>query len=122
MYATIEEIKSIKFDNIEEMAEVLKGLSADEVIGLAKLLGLKWEENDNVRINRMRASIAIRKHFFPGQRRPKKVSPWKKFSIEELIKIAESHGLQWRRSENYKINRMRVTMALKKAGIVPPEK
>jgi hypothetical protein len=118
-----EEAEDLEFTDIEEFAMVMKGMSGTEVVGLAKDLGLEWTENENKGINRMRASMALREHFFPGQRRPKAPkSPWKKFEYSELEKIAKENDLTWTQTEDEKINRMWVIHALKEAGVEAPKR
>ena len=110
------------FETLEEMLSTLKGLSADDVINLAKALGVEWKEHSHVGINRMRATMAMRQTFFPGQRRKRKPQPWKKVPYEEMVKIAKEHGLKWKQTKDERINRMHLTVALEKAGIQPPKK
>lgn len=45
---------------------------------------------------------------------------WKGHSYETLKEIAQKHNLEWRETENEKINLMWVIAALKKAEIQPP--
>jgi hypothetical protein len=115
--------EDLVFTDIEEFAVVMKGMSGEEVITLAKELNLEWTENDNKGINRMRASMALREHFFPGQKRPKAPkSPWKKFEYKELEKIAKENNLTWTQTEDEKINRMWVIHALKEAEVEAPKR
>lgn len=111
------------FASLEEMFKTLKGMSANDVIELAKALGVEWKEcPHHVGINRMRASMAMREKFFPGQRRKRKPQPWKKVPYEEMVKIAQEHGIKWKQTKDKRINRMHLTVALQKAGIEPPKK
>lgn len=115
--------EALSFESIDEFVETMKGMSGEEVIELAQGLNLEWNENANKGINRMRASIALREHFFPGQRRPSgPKSPWKKVPYSEIEAIAKANDLQWTITEDEKINRMWAIHALNKAGITPPVK
>lgn len=115
--------EALSFESIDEFVETMKGMSGEEVIELAQGLELEWNENANKGINRMRASIALREHFFPGQRRPSgPKSPWKKVPYSEIEAIAKANDLQWTITEDEKINRMWAIHALNKAGITPPVK
>jgi hypothetical protein len=115
--------EDLEFTDIEEFAMVMKNMAGEEVISLAKELELEWKEDKNKGINRMRASMALREHFFPGQRRPKAPkSPWKKFEYKELEKIANENELVWTKTEDEKINRMWVIHALKEANVEAPKR
>lgn len=46
---------------------------------------------------------------------------WKGYDYETLKQIALSYNLEWRETENERINKMWVIAALKQAGIEPPE-
>lgn len=109
--------------NVDELAETLKGMEAEALVSMAKDLGLSWNENPHIGINRMRAGIEIRKAIFPGERRTRKPkSPWKNFNLEELVKIAKEHKLDYLETADDRITRMWVIKALKDANITPPEK
>lgn len=115
--------KEMGYATIEELAQDLKARSAEEVITMAKNLGLSWREDAHVGINRMRAAMEIRKALFPGERRPRPPkSGWKNFSYEEMVAIAKKHKLTFKETIDDKINRMWVIKALKDAGITPPQK
>lgn len=118
-----EDEEALSFESIEEFVEAMKGMSGEEVIQLAVGLELEWKENTNKGINRMRASMALREHFFPGQRRPSgPKSPWKKVPYNEIEALAKVNNVQYTVTEDEKINRMWAIHALNKAGITPPVK
>lgn len=113
--------KEMGYANIDELAADLKRRKAEDVIGLAKSLGLTWKEDSHAGINRMRAAMEIRKKVFPGERRtraPK--SGWKKVPYEVMVGLAKDNNLEFRETADEKINRMWVIKALKDANIQPP--
>lgn len=111
------------YSEITKLAEDLKKMKPEEVIGMATELGLTWKEDDHSGINRMRAAMAIRAAIFPGQRRPRPPkSVWRDFETEELEKLARKHKVNWRETIDEKINRMWLIDALKKANVSPPQK
>lgn len=110
-------------NTIDEMSAHLKSLPSKEVIKFVKKLGVSWEEHDNQAINRMRASIALRKAMFPGERRNREPkSAWKPFTLAELEKLAKKHKLQYKKTSDERVTRMWVIKALNDAGIQPPTK
>jgi hypothetical protein len=109
------------FSDMEEFIEVMKGMSGEEVIELAQSLGVTWNEHSHKGINRMRASMAMREKYFPGQKRPKiEKSSWRNIPYKDLEALALQNNLTWTVTADEKINRMWVIDALKKAGIQSP--
>lgn len=119
----VEDIEIPSFNDIVEFSEVMKSLGGKKIVALAKKLDLEWTEHEKLSVQTMRASIALRKHFFPGQRRPKrKKSPWKRIPYQDLKKLALENNLTWTETEDERINRMWVINALKRAGVEAPPK
>lgn len=111
----------VEFSDMEEFIEVMKGMSGEEVIELAQSLGVTWNEHSHKGINRMRASMAMREKYFPGQKRPKiEKSSWRNIPYKDLEALALQNNLTWTVTADEKINRMWVIDALKKAGIQSP--
>ena len=111
----------VEFSDMEEFIEVMKGMSGEEVIELAQSLGVTWNEHSHKGINRMRASMALREKYFPGQKRPKiEKSSWRNIPYKDLEALALQNNLTWTVTADEKINRMWVIDALKKAGIQSP--
>lgn len=118
----VEEVTGeVEFSDMEEFIEVMKGMSGEEVIELAQSLGVTWNEHSHKGINRMRASMAMREKYFPGQKRPKiEKSSWRNIPYKDLEALALQNNLTWTVTADEKINRMWVIDALKKAGIQSP--
>ncbi|MNW28289.1 hypothetical protein D3C74_51110 [compost metagenome] len=113
----------IGWEDIEALVAHLKPMKAEHVIKLARDLDLTWKEDTHLGINRMRAAMAIRTVCFPGERRPRpKPSVWKKFSLEELEKLAKKNNLSYRETIDPKVNRMWIIVALNEANVQPPKK
>lgn len=55
-------------------------------------------------------------------KKPKAYKPWRKFDYEPLVSFAQSHGIDWKRNPNEKVDRMQLVAALKASGIQEPEK
>ena len=101
----------------------LKGFSLAELIKAAEEAHVKtWGSINHEAIRKMRLIMELKEHFYPvpeGMALPtsSKKSEWSKVQLEDLFKIASSHGITIKESSNPGIQRMRLTMALKKAGI-----
>ena len=101
----------------------LKGFSLAELIKAAEEAHVKtWGSINHEAIRKMHLIMELKEHFYPvpeGMALPtsSKKSEWSKVQLEDLFKIASSHGITIKESSNPGIQRMRLTMALKKAGI-----
>jgi hypothetical protein len=54
-------------------------------------------------------------------KKPKKNRPWRKFNNEQLEAFAIKHGVEWRKNDNPKVNRMFLVKALDDSGLDAPE-
>lgn len=54
-------------------------------------------------------------------RKPKKDRPWRKFTTEELEAFATAKGVEWKKNENEKVNRMFLVKALDDSGLEAPK-
>lgn len=104
----------------------LKGFSLAELVKAAEEAHVKtWGSINHEAIRKMRLIMELKEHFYPvpeGMALPtsskkSEKSEWSKVQLEDLFKIASSHGITIKESSNPGIQRMRLTMALKKAGI-----
>lgn len=96
-----------------------KSLDTEEVIEWGKALGVTFKPcPDSEAIHRMRACMAILYHFFPKEAKPKKESPYKKYSLEDLIQMAAEKDVPYEPTDDQRILRMRVIMALRAAKVI----
>jgi len=69
-------------------------------------------------IHRMRACMAVLYHYFPRQTAAKKTSKYKAYSNDQLVQLATENGVLYEASEDDRITRMRVIMALRAAKVI----
>jgi hypothetical protein len=122
---TPEEVKASMpdFETLDELKEFIKDLDTPTLEYLAKGLRLEWTPTYHANIHRMRIAMAMHRYFFPELFKPKetkkKKAKYGDYSTEQLFKMAEEHGITFKKSGNEPIDRMRVIMELKKAGHLP---
>lgn len=120
----IQEVQSkVSQMTIIEFNDYIKHFSLEALIQMAETAGVKtWEDIDNEPIRKMRLLMEIKGHYFPNDKTPVKPnSCWKKNSLEELLELAQEHDLTFKASNDPKIQRMWVIMALKEAGLTPDD-
>jgi hypothetical protein len=119
-----EEIKSAMptFENLDELKEFIKDIDTATLEYMATGLGLDWNPTYHQNIHRMRVAMAMQKHFFPELFQPKeskkKKAKYGDHDTDSLFSLAEEKKIEVKRSGNEPIDRMRVIMELKKAGIL----
>lgn len=119
-----DEIKSAfpEFEDIDELKEFIKDIDTPTLEYLATGLGLEWNPTYHKNIHRMRIAMEIQKHFFPELFKPKdkkgKKAKYGDYDTDTLFKMAEDGKVEVKRSGNDPIDRMRVIMKLKDAGIL----
>lgn len=110
-----------KFDNLEELKEIIRELDTHTLEYLAKGLELNWTPTYHVNIHRMRIAMSMHKHFFPELFEPKeskKKAKYSDMSTKELMKLLEDNKLEFKASGNEAIDRMKAIMLLKSEGHV----
>lgn len=120
----IQEVQSkVSQMTIIEFNDYIKHFSLEALIQMAETAGVKtWEDIDNEPIRKMRLLMEIKGHYFPNDKTPVKPnSCWKKNTLEELLELAQEHDLTFKASNDPKIQRMWVIMALKEAGLTPDD-
>lgn len=120
----IQEVQSkVSQMTIIEFNDYIKHFSLEALIQMAETAGVKtWEDIDNEPIRKMRLLMEIKGHYFPNDKTPVKPnSCWKKNTLEELLELAQEHNLTFKASNDSKIQRMWVIMALKEAGLTPDD-
>lgn len=126
-YGTDEEIaeaeKIAKESTLEEFYSKIKNFTVDALSKMATTVGLSdWSNMENSTIRRMHLMADIKKYYFPNDSLPiKKKSVWSKTSLEDMLKLADSKGVEYKKYEDEKIQRMRVTVALNLAGLTPED-
>jgi len=113
-----------EFESLDEFKEFFKDIDTPTAEYLARGLGATWNESPHAQINRMRVSMAMQRVLFPDQFQPKETEKKRKakygdHGTEELFELAKKHKVKFDKSGNEPIDRMRVIMALKKAGHLP---
>lgn len=124
---TPEEIQEVQ-DKVGQMTIVefnnfIKHFSVEALIQMAETAGVNtWESIDNEPIRRMRLLMELKGHYFPNEKTPVKPnSGWRKIELAELIKLAKSKKVEYKTSDDEKIQRMHVVIALNKAGLTPDD-
>lgn len=69
-------------------------------------------------IHRMRVAMAILYHHFPKETAPKKESPYKQYTTEQLVSMALEHEIVFEACEDDRILRMRAIMALRAHKVI----
>ena len=69
-------------------------------------------------IHRMRACMAILYKHFPKQTSPKKESPYKAYSTEQLVSMALDNNVVFETCDDERILRMRAIMALRAHNVI----
>lgn len=105
--------------SIEEFSKNLRKVPTDEVIKFALDNTDGFDAhyaagNDNIR--RMKAVMCIKEKFFAGQSIEHKKSGFRKESVEDLMKFADSVGVAYTTNKDARIQKMWVTHALTQAG------
>jgi hypothetical protein len=98
----------------------IKPLTNEQVLEWVAQEGLEVKDYGSEPINRMRQIMAIKELHFPSEKKPsnKKESPYKKYETEELVQMALDNGVLFEPTEDERINRMRVIMALRTHNLV----
>lgn len=120
----IQEVQSkVEQMTIVEFNNFIKHFSVDALVQMAETAGVNtWESIDNNPIRRMRLLMELKGHYFPNEKTPVKPSSgWRKIELAELVKLAKSHKVEYKTSDDEKIQRMHVVIALNKAGLTPDD-
>lgn len=123
-----EDSEGIEFPEVGHYSEqkalkkFIKGLSDADLAEWVALEGLEVKHNDNAAILRMRNAMAINALHFPDSVRkskPKKESPYKQYTTEQLVQMALDNDIEVKDAKgDSRIERMYTIMALREAGIV----
>jgi predicted nucleic acid-binding protein len=102
------------FTDPKALKKHYKGLTDGELCEWIELEGLEFKPNDHESINRMRMCMAVLYHHFPADApKPKEKSKYADYTDLALIEMAVEHDVPVLVTDDAKIMRMRVIMALK---------
>lgn len=122
---TPEQIKEVE-DNIkslslEQFTTSVRHFTVDALATLAEDAGIDTQDGiANEPIRRMRLLMGLKAFYYPNEKTPvKAASEWKKIALEDLVALAADKKVEYKGSDDDKIQRMRVIVALKAAGLTP---
>lgn len=115
-------------DNVSKLTVVefnnfIKHFSISSLVEMAENAGVDtWEKVDNEPIRRMRLLMEIKTHYYPTDKTPvRPKSNWKKIGLDSLVELANQNSLEYRVSDDKRIQRMWVIFALNAAGLTPQD-
>jgi hypothetical protein len=107
------------FADDKSIKKFYKQLDQATLDNWVQLEGLEYKAcEDQPAIHRMRACMAILYLHFPKQTTPKKESPYKQYSTEQLVQMALDNEVAFEACEDDKILRMRAIMALRASKVI----
>ena len=101
----------------------IKHFTVDALVALADAAGVKnWDSITNEPIRKMRLLMEINAFYYPQDKTPVKPnSEWRKVELADLMALAKKHKLSFKKSDDEKIQRMWVIMAIKAANLTPQD-
>lgn len=101
----------------------IKHFTVDALVALADAAGVKnWDSITNEPIRKMRLLMEIKAFYYPQDKTPVKPnSEWRKVELADLMALAKKHKLSFKKSDDEKIQRMWVIMAIKAANLTPQD-
>lgn len=101
----------------------IKHFTVDALVALADAAGVKnWDSITNEPIRKMRLLMEIKAFYYPQDKTPVKPnSEWRKVALSDLLALAKKHKLDYKKSDDEKIQRMWVIMAIKAANLTPQD-
>lgn len=119
----MKKVVAVKYPEVgtvdaKALKKAIKGLSDAEVAEWVGLYNLTVKDYGHASINRMRQAMAITGLHFPSTIKvsTKTPSPYAAYSDLQLIELAANESVPVLVTEDARIMRMRVIMALKAAG------
>lgn len=109
-----------QFVEQKDLQKFYKQLPTETLEDWAKVEGVEYKAcADSEPIHRMRVAMAILyKHFPKEPSKSKQESPYKKYSLEDLVNMAIENEVPVEPTEDERIMRMRTIMALKAAKVL----
>lgn len=124
---TPEQVQQVQ-DNVSSMtitefSSFVSHFSVEALETLAVAAGVNtWDNITNAPIRKMRLLMELKAHYFPNEKTPvKHASGWKKLTLDELLKIAKDNKVDYKTSDDPKIQRMWITLALNSSGLNPED-
>ena len=121
----VEHIKAHGYPEVGQFADekslqkFYKQLSQEQLDEWVALEGLEYKAcPEQPSIHRMRAAMAILYKHFPRETAPKKESPYKQYSTEQLVQLALDHEIAFETCDDERILRMRAIMALRANKVI----
>lgn len=101
----------------------IKHFTVDALVALADAAGVKnWDSITNEPIRKMRLLMEIKAFYYPQDKTPVKPnSEWGKVPLADLLALAKKNKLDYKKSDDEKIQRMWVIMAIKAANLTPQD-
>ena len=101
----------------------IKHFTVDALVALADAAGVKnWDSITNEPIRKMRLLMEIKAFYYPQDKTPVKPnSEWRKVDLADLLALAKKHKLNYKKSDDEKIQRMWLIMAIKAANLTPQD-
>ena len=103
--------------------DYIKHFTVDALVALADAAGIKnWDSISNEQIRKMRLLMEIKAFYYPQDKTPvKPSSEWRKVALADLLSLAKKNKLNYKKSNDEKIQRMWVIMAIKAANLTPQD-
>ena len=102
-----------QFVDQKSLQKFYKQLDIETLKGWIELEGLEVTPTDSEPIYRMRVCMAILYKHFPKETAKKEESPYKKYSLEDLVTMAIENNVPVLATDDDRILRMRTIMALR---------
>jgi len=107
------------FTDPKDLKKFYRKLTNAQLLEWIELEGLTYKPSNHEAINRMRMAMAILyKHFPKPEAKGKKNSKYADLTTEQLIEMASEAEVEYKDSDDLRILRMRVIMALRESGYV----
>jgi len=107
------------FATDKDLKKFYKKLTDAQITEWLELEGITYKASEHEAINRMRMCMAILYYHFPKpEAKGKKNSKYADLTTEQLVAMAAEAEVEYKDSDDNRILRMRVIMALREAGYV----
>jgi hypothetical protein len=103
-------------DDKDSLQKFYKHCTDEQVMEWVDIEGLEFTPSESAPINRMRACMAILYRHYPKAPSAKKKSKYADYTLEQLVTIAIDKDVPVETTDDERIMRMRVIMALRAAG------
>jgi hypothetical protein len=108
-----------QFADTKSLQKFYKQLDTKSLEDWAALEGLTYKAcPDSEPIHRMRVAMAILYKHFPKESSSKPESPYKQYTLEQLVAMAVEHEVPVEPTDDDRILRMRTIMALRAAKVI----